>query len=171
MPGDGSLQGGGVFFFSTEKVMRFFGIHTSLSPLSLSPPPPPPPPQMPYKRPTARRLRCAPWPGRGVLSCLVLNTPLAGRMLRAGGRAGSPTTPIYAPKGALASPRVGARIAHRASRITHHHPRPEFRVIGSPLISCCKYQVQLPRASGGVHVWSACRSYVTRQLAALNPPI
>ena len=46
----------------------------------------------------------------GVLSCLVLYTPLAGRMLRAGGRDGPPPPPQYMPRRALASPRVGARI-------------------------------------------------------------
>jgi len=44
------------------------------------------------------------------LSCLVLYTPLAGRMLRAGGRDGPPPPPQYMPRRALASPRVGARI-------------------------------------------------------------
>jgi hypothetical protein len=44
------------------------------------------------------------------LSCLVLHTPLAGRVPRAGGRAGPPPPPQYMPRRALASPRVGARI-------------------------------------------------------------
>ena len=44
------------------------------------------------------------------LSCLVLYTPLAGRMLRAGGRDGPTPPPQYMPRRALASPRVGARI-------------------------------------------------------------
>jgi hypothetical protein len=44
------------------------------------------------------------------LSCLVLYTPLAGRMLRAGGRDAPPPPPQYMPLRALASPRVRARI-------------------------------------------------------------
>jgi hypothetical protein len=50
-----------------------------------------------------------------VLSCLVLYTPLAGRMLRAGGRAGPPPPPQYMPRRALASPRVG--VGARITRV------------------------------------------------------